>query len=351
MAKKLGRPGAARDSSGSKEGCIMRPITAFVLAGTLALPAPASADVPPGGEELLQEWKVEWGGRSRDPYVGPDGRVWFVGQAGNYIASFDPETQSFRRYEIEDGTNPHNVIVDEDGFVWYAGNRNGRIGRLDSSTGKAETFTTGEAKDPHTLIFDGKGHIWFTSQQSNRVGRLDMATGEYVLITPHDTPGRPYGIVMDAQGHPWVALFNTRYVIRIDPGTLEFTRFAKATEDSRSRRIEVTSDGSVWYVDEPRGYLGRINPSSGDVREWLLPGGEDSRPYALTKDDRENLWVSQTGPDKKLVGFDPRTGRFFSVNEVSHNIRHMMFHRPTGAMWFGTDANTVGRILTRATAP
>ena len=40
----------------------------------------------------LKEWSVEWGGRTRDPAVAPDGKVWFVGQAGNYIAHFDPKT-------------------------------------------------------------------------------------------------------------------------------------------------------------------------------------------------------------------------------------------------------------------
>ena len=120
----------------------------------------------------LKEWPVEWGGRTRDPAVAPDGKVWFVGQAGNYIANLDPATGAQKRYEIEDGTNPHTLIVDEKGIVWYAGNRNGRIGRLDPATGAIKTIMTGEAKDPHTMVFDGKGHIWFTSQGSNRVGRL-----------------------------------------------------------------------------------------------------------------------------------------------------------------------------------
>ena len=40
----------------------------------------------------LKEWPVEWGGRTRDPAVAPDGKVWFVGQAGNYIANLDPAT-------------------------------------------------------------------------------------------------------------------------------------------------------------------------------------------------------------------------------------------------------------------
>ena len=124
----------------------------------------------------LEEWPVEWGGRTRDPAMAPDGKVWFVGQAGNYVASLDPATGAQKRYEIEEGTNPHTVIVDQHGIAWYAGNRNGRIGRLDPATGAIKTIMTGEAKDPHTMVFDGKGNIWFTSQGSNRVGRLNIAT-------------------------------------------------------------------------------------------------------------------------------------------------------------------------------
>ena len=34
--------------------------------------------------------------------------------------------------------------------------------------------------------------------------------------------------------------------------------------------------------------------------------------YALTKDDQGRLWFSETGPVKQLVGFDPKTEKFFS---------------------------------------
>ena len=63
----------------------------------------------------LKEWPVEWGGRTRDPAIAPDGKVWFVGQAGNYIANLDPATGAQKRYEIEEGTNPHTLIVDREG--------------------------------------------------------------------------------------------------------------------------------------------------------------------------------------------------------------------------------------------
>jgi len=322
----------------------MKKLMLLALAGAIFAPAPVSAQAM--DEPDLREWSIEWGGRTRDPYVGPDGKVWFVGQQGNYIAYLNPANGERRQYEIEEGTNPHNLIVDGDGIVWYAGNRNGRIGRLDPATGEFTTIMTGEARDPHTLIFDGKGHIWFTSQGSSRVGRLTMATGEVVLIDPHpEGPANPYGIVIDQAGHPWVALFRTNLVVRIDPNTLEVTRFEEATAESRSRRIEVTNDGMVWYVDEPRGMLGRIDPTTGETREWQTPGGGGSRPYALTKDDQGRLWFSETGPVKQLVGFDPRTEEFFSVNEVSGNIRHMMYHAETGTMWFGTDPGFIGRIV------
>ncbi len=314
-------------------------------------PAALAASEPAADAPVVQEWKVEYGGRPRDPYVGPDGKVWFVGQAGNYIAYFDPKAETFRRYEIEDGTNPHSLIVDADGFVWYAGNRNGRIGKLDPKNGDVKIYMTGEARDPHTMVFDGRGHIWFTSQQSNRIGRLDVKTGEYRLVTPHDTSARPYGIVIDTKGYPWVALLNTNLVVRVDPKTFALTHFKEATPDSRSRRLEVTADGSVWYGDEPRGFLGRIDPASGKVKEYAMPGGATSKPYALTQDGDGRLWISQSGPDKKLAAFDPKQERFVSVNDVSETIRHMMYDPKTGAMWFGTDANQVGRVLTRRAVP
>jgi virginiamycin B lyase len=298
----------------------------------------------------LKEWDIEFGGRTRDPAVAPDGKVWFVGQAGNYVAVLDPATGQSRRYEIEPGTNPHTLIVDPKGIVWYAGNRNGRIGRLDPATGAIKTIMTGDARDPHTMVFDGMGNIWFTSQGSNRVGRLNMATEKVDLVTPHDQSSNPYGLVLDAKGTPWVALLRTNTVAKIDPKTLAVTRFNQAAPESRSRRLDVTADGMVWYGDEARGYLGRINPATGETKEWRVPGASAARPYALTKDDQGRIWFSDSGQEKRLIGFDPKSEQFFATIPVSGTIRNMVFDSKTKMMWFGTDANKIGRIVTNGTS-
>jgi virginiamycin B lyase len=107
----------------------------------------------------------------------------------------------------------------------------------------------------------------------------------------------------------------------------------------------------VWYVDYSRGYLGRLNPETGETKEWLAPGGEESRPYAITLDGQERIWFSETGEVKQVVGFDPETETVFAKVPVSNTIRNMMYHADTGTMWFGTDSDNIGRIVTRIILP
>ncbi len=41
----------------------------------------------------VREWTVPWEGtRPRDPYVDGKGRVWFVGQQGDYVAYLEPKS-------------------------------------------------------------------------------------------------------------------------------------------------------------------------------------------------------------------------------------------------------------------
>ncbi|MEJ2502180.1 MAG: lyase, partial [Gemmatimonadota bacterium] len=116
---------------------LILPAAACALLGVplLATPGPARAQTTLD----IQEWDVPWPDtRPRDPYVGPDGHVWFVGQRADYAAVLDPETGEFERFDLPEGAGPHNLIVDDDGTVWYAGNRAVHIGKLDPATGEIE---------------------------------------------------------------------------------------------------------------------------------------------------------------------------------------------------------------------
>jgi virginiamycin B lyase len=297
----------------------------------------------------IEEWPVPWERtRPRDPYVAPDGRVWFVGQTADYAGVFDPKSREFHRFPLPDGAGPHTLIVDAAGIVWYAGNRAAHIGRLDPATGAIKQFPTPDGvQDPHTLVFDGKGGIWFTAQQSNAVGHFDPRSGAMrVLQVP--TPGaRPYGIVVAPDGRPWIVLFGTNKLATVDPQAFTLREIALPREGARPRRLVVTSDGTVWYGDYAGGHLGRYEPATGAFREWPLPGGTGSLPYAMAVDGEDRIWLVETGlRPNRFVMFDPRTSAFGDPTPIpsgAGSVRHMMFHAATRTIWFGTDANTIGR--------
>lgn len=321
----------------------------FLLLGLLLAFGPGAEEATPG-PAAIREWPVPWAGtRPRDPFVAPDGRVWFCGQAGNYLAVFDPGTGQFRRIELESGTHPHNLVVDEAGLVWYAGNRNARIGRLDPASGEIVTFPMPDpqVRDPHTLALDGRGGLWFTAQGGNRVGRLDMVSGDIVLVEVPTPNARPYGIKLDGQGRPWVALFGTNKLAWIDPRTLALTEVTLPREQARVRRLEIAANGEVWYLDFAGGLIGRYRPAAGSFDEWPIPTSGRAQPYGSGMDQRGRLWLVDVGSRPvRLLGFDTAEERFLPAVTIPSEggaVRHMYYHAGSDSLWFGTDANTLGQ--------
>jgi virginiamycin B lyase len=320
--------------------------TPLLIAAVLAVPSLAFSQ-----KVELQEWTVPWPDtRPRDPYVDAQGRVWFVGQEGNYIAYLQPRDGTFKRFEIEAGTHPHNLIVDRQGFVWYAGNRNARIGRLDPQTGAVKIIPMPDAaaRDPHTLVFDKSGqNIWFTLQGANRIGRLNVNSGKVDLINVPTERARPYGIALDSKGQPWVNLFGSSKLAVINPGTLQLQEIALPRADARTRRIAISRDDAIWYVDYAGGQLGRYDVASNKFEEWPLPSGAASRPYAMAIDDQDRIWMVETGVQpNNFIGFNPKTKQFFATAPIASGagtVRHMYYHPSSREIWFGTDRGTIGR--------
>ncbi len=309
--------------------------------------APAAGGGATQAAVEIQEWTVPYAeSRPRDPYVAPDGRVWFVGQRSHYAAVFDPASGEFRRYDLPPGAGPHNLIVDGSGTVWYSGNLVGNIGRLDPATGEVRTYPV-PPRDPHTLVFAPDGTVWFTAQFGNGVGHFVPATGAVQYQEVPTASAKPYGIVPDGRGRVWVAEFGVNKIGVVDAATMAYREIVLPRADARPRRIAVTPDGMVWYVDYAGGMLGRLDPRTERVQEWAMPAGERSHPYAMAADSAGRLWFVETGPQpNRFVGFDPARGVFaepVAIESGGGAVRHMFFDRKTNAIWFGTDTNTLGR--------
>lgn len=319
---------------------------------SVGLAAPDLAIPQPQAQLDIREWEVPWQGtRPRDPFVQSSDAVWFVGQGGDYLGRLTPSTGNMVKVDIEPGSGPHNLIVGQDGRVWFAGNRKAYIGVYDPATETISKINMPDAaaRDPHTLIFGANGNIWFSVQGGNFVGRLDTSSHDIELIEVPTAGARPYGIIEAPNGIIWSALFGTSKLASIDPVTMALTEHDLPRRDARPRRLEATSDGRIWYVDFAGGMLGVMNPVSGQIDEWPMPSGRRSRPYGMAVDAQDRIWFVETGPQPNVfVGFDPATETFFGSTEIpsgAGSVRHMNYHEATNTIWFGTDANTIGRAL------
>jgi len=329
----------------------LRHLAILALGATIAVPPPdtadASGELPP---VEIREWQVAEQGRPRDPFVETADRVWFVGQVEHYLARLTPSTGAVVRRDLPGAPGPHNLIVDADGIVWYAGNLAGYIGRYDPGSDTIEKIAMPDpaARDPHTLAFDADGsHIWFTVQTGNFIGRLNVADRSVDLVAVPTSGARPYGIRVAPDGTVWAALLGTNRLASVDPATLAIAEHEIPARDARPRRLEITPDGRIWYADYRRGMLGRHDPATGAHAEWPLPAGADSRPYGTALDTAGRIRVVETGVQpNRLIGFDPALESVVSITPIpsgAGTVRHMTYHAPTGTVWFGTDAGTIGR--------
>lgn len=295
----------------------------------------------------IEEYAVEWQGVPRDPFVAPDGSVWFCGQAGNYLARFSPDTNQFKRYELPEGTHPHNLIIDAEGMVWYAGNRNAHIGRLQPKDGSIKKIAMPDkVTDPHTLVFDRAGNIWFTAQHSNVLGYLDTTSLSVKIYPVSSKRARPYGIKMSPQDRPWAVLLGTHKLATVDKDSEHVREVDLPRKDARPRRLEITGDGQIWMVDYAEGYLTRYSPEQQSFKEWPMPGGRDSRPYGTVLDHRGRIWIAETRSyPNRLVGFDTATSTFLGAQTVNADgtIRHIYFDNRKAQFWFGIDSGVLAR--------
>ncbi|TKB43425.1 Vgb family protein [Thalassotalea mangrovi] len=300
----------------------------------------------------IKEWQVPWADtRPRDPALDSRGKVWFCGQSGNYIASLDPNSGKFRKYSLPDGTYPHNLIIDTQDFIWYAGNRNSHIGRINPANGDIERIDMPAKNpiDPHTLVFDSIGNIWFTAQWGNKIGFLDVESRQVKLLDSPLPQSRPYGIKIDGDNNPWIVLFGTNQLARVDAITLQFSLHALPHQQQRPRRLEIDDKNQIWLLDHELGYVSRYRKDTQAFKQWQVAEKHQANLYGSAMDNEQRLWVAVTGTSpNQLRIFDTRQETFIGAADIpsgAGTIRYMFYHQPDNSVWFGTDANTIGRAM------
>jgi virginiamycin B lyase len=187
------------------------------------------------------------------------------------------------------------------------------IGRLDPKTGRTTQFTlnqdgsTGRNDQPEYGNNEFReGTDWSKGIRTRLYGQHDLALGKdgYIYLVPE------VGVGLDPGGNVWCSLGGNQLAAKFDVKTEKLTPFPLPQGWAKfNNGKDVDSKGFVWGAQSTGTY--RLDPATGKYTE-IKAKTQLGRPYGLTVDSADNVWIAQIAVDK--VGYvDGRTGE---VGEV-----------------------------------
>lgn len=103
------------------------------------------------------------------------------------------------------------------------------------------------------------------------------------------------------------------------------------TPDQGARRVWSDSQGTIWVSEWNAGQLAAYIPSTGEWKEWRLPG-DNPMPYAVYVDEKDMVWLSDFGANS-LMRFDPidETFEVFTIPTANAEVRQILGR--SGEVW------------------
>ena len=308
--------------------------------------------LPPLNNQATNIVYVEYDmpGPNRMPFSGApakDGSVWIPNMgAANKISRLDPNSGVIQDYAVpNEGTAAvHSAVPAADGSVWLAEQGSNKLGRWDPSTKQITEFQdaylpgkegTESGGSRHTVRVDSKGIVWASGWPFTR---FDPTTGKF-----HDFPeaDHTYGVTFDQQGDVWFTDPGKGEIGKIDATTLKVTEWAPPTPKGYERRIAIDPEGIVWFGEYQTGKIGRFDPKTEKFKEYDLPGGADTFPYAIVIGADHGIWYSSYYEDV-ICRLDSNTGNI-TVYPFPHseNTIREFFPDPDapGRIWYGSPSN------------
>jgi virginiamycin B lyase len=242
------------------------------------------------------------------------GRIWFGEMGRNYLAVFDPRTQTF-----EQMTPPHGrygmmgIQVAPDDTIWFAEQYANYIGHYFPTTKQFQVYplprlttpdpgnpgkTLSLPSAPQDLTFDTHGNLWFTEFNADSLGRLDLHTGRiqhYPLSAKKSVQVLdPYGVTVDQEGMVWFTEATNNHVGRLDPTTGRLSFFTPQGPNTPLMEIASDPHGIIWITSFSSGLLLRLDPRTGTFTPYSAPsaGGDAGGLYGLVVTATGQVWVT-----------------------------------------------------------
>lgn len=186
------------------------------------------------------------------------GTYWFTGQNG-ILGRFTPATERMDVWEAPRGRGPYGITRTPQGTIWFvslAGNYLAQIDDLD--TGHVRVLDPPTPRQGARRVWtDSRGQLWVSEWNSGNVSMYNPAENRWgVWKLPGERP-RCYSVWVDPTDKVWLTDFGANAIIRFDPANQSFLAFPAPRQGADVRQMDGV-DGQAWGAERANDKIVRI---------------------------------------------------------------------------------------------
>lgn len=199
-------------------------------------------------DHRVQLWKLNGGpsyANLNTLVFDKQGILWFTGQGG-VIGRFEPAGEKMQVWDAPRGYGPYGIALTPQGTIWYVSLAGNYLAEIDRANGAPRIVEPPTPQQGARRVWsDGKGRLWISEWNSGNVSMHDPASGSWkAWKLPGERP-RCYSVYVDDRDVAWLTDFSANAIVRFDPQTETFLSFPSDRSGANVRQM-AGRPGEAW---------------------------------------------------------------------------------------------------------
>lgn len=173
------------------------------------------------------------------------GQLWFTGQNGVY-GRLDPASGELAVFDAPRGRGPYGMAATPDGEIYFVSLAGDYLAHIDLDTDEVEVIDPPTPDQGARRVWsDSAGRLWISEWNSGQVSSYDPATGDWKEWPLPGEGAQAYSVYVDERDAVWLTDFGSNAIWRFDPVTETFDEFPKQGDPGNVRQM-LGREGEVW---------------------------------------------------------------------------------------------------------
>jgi virginiamycin B lyase len=199
-------------------------------------------------DHKVQLWKLNGGpsyANLNTLVFDKQGTLWFTGQGG-VIGRFEPQAEKMQVWDAPRGNGPYGIALTPQGTVWYVSLAGNYLAEIDRASGTPRIVEPPTPQQGARRVWsDSQGRLWISEWNSGNVSMHDPKDGSWKKWKlPGERP-RCYSVYVDDRDAVWLTDFAANAIVRFDPKTETFLSFPSDKSGANVRQM-AGRPGEAW---------------------------------------------------------------------------------------------------------